>query len=209
MPPKIECERVHPMLLVKDIHTAVDYYCNKLGFTHGFTMGEPPEIAGVNLGDVSVHLYFGEPNYNSVYFVVSNADELYEYHRSNNVDVFIEPEDRVYAMRDYSVRDPWGNQLSFGHYLPAFGDPVKIERVEVPLRLEKRLVALLHDLAAHKNMTIDSLMEETLLHTFEVVGNNEAVASPHTKQQHTYIQELKKKHGIDYDTHASYRFVEG
>jgi len=24
-----------------------------------------------------------------------------------------------------------------------------------------------------------------------------------------YIQELKKKHGIDYDSHASYRFVEG
>ena len=23
-----------------------------------------------------------------------------------------------------------------------------------------------------------------------------------------YIQELKKKHGIDYDVHASYRFVE-
>jgi hypothetical protein len=24
-----------------------------------------------------------------------------------------------------------------------------------------------------------------------------------------YIQELKKKHGIGYDSHASYRFVEG
>ena len=23
-----------------------------------------------------------------------------------------------------------------------------------------------------------------------------------------YIQELKKKHGIDYDSHASYRFIE-
>jgi hypothetical protein len=25
---------------------------------------------------------------------------------------------------------------------------------------------------------------------------------------HRYIQELKAKHGIDYDSHASYRFVE-
>ena len=34
------------------------------------------------------------------------------------------------------------------------------------------------------------------------------VASPHTKQTLAHIQELKKKHGIDYDSHASYRWVE-
>jgi len=34
------------------------------------------------------------------------------------------------------------------------------------------------------------------------------VASPHTRATHRYIQELRKKHGIDYDCHASYRFVE-
>lgn len=206
--PHIECERLHPLLLVKDIHAAVDYYCNKLGFTHGFTWGEPPEIAGVNLGAVSVHLYFGEPNYNSVYFVVGNADELHEFHRSNGVDIAFAPEDRLYEMRDYMVRDPWGNQLSFGHYIQGYGEPLKIERVEVPVRLEKRLAALIEELAAHKNMSIGSLLEETLLHTFEVVGKNEAVASPHTKKDHAFIQELKKKHGIDYDVHASYRFVE-
>jgi catechol 2,3-dioxygenase-like lactoylglutathione lyase family enzyme len=36
----------------------------------------------------------------------------------------------------------------------------------------------------------------------------DGVASPHTKGQLRYIQELKKKHGIDYDSHGSYRFVE-
>jgi hypothetical protein len=36
----------------------------------------------------------------------------------------------------------------------------------------------------------------------------EGVASPHTAYTHRYIQELRKKHGIDYDCHASYRFVE-
>jgi hypothetical protein len=34
------------------------------------------------------------------------------------------------------------------------------------------------------------------------------VASPHTRSQLQHIQQLKKKHGIDYDSHASYRFVE-
>jgi hypothetical protein len=33
-------------------------------------------------------------------------------------------------------------------------------------------------------------------------------ASPHTKGQLRHIQELKVEHGIDYDCHASYRFVE-
>ena len=34
------------------------------------------------------------------------------------------------------------------------------------------------------------------------------VASPHTQKTLAYIQELKEKHKINYDTHASYRFVE-
>jgi hypothetical protein len=45
----------------------------------------------------------------------------------------------------------------------------------------------------------------TLLQTNEPLGDG--VASPHTKRTIAYIQELKKKHGIDYDSHASYRFV--
>jgi glyoxalase/bleomycin resistance protein/dioxygenase superfamily protein len=77
---------------------------------------------------------------------------------------------------------------------------------EVQIFLEKRLAALLRDLAAHKRMSLDSCLEEILLHTCEPLGNG--VASPHTKGQLRFIQELKKKHGIDYDSHASYRFVE-
>jgi hypothetical protein len=55
-------------------------------------------------------------------------------------------------------------------------------------------------------MSLNSCLEEALLHTFEQVG--EGVASPHSKKTFKYIQELKQTHGIDYDAHASYRFVE-
>jgi hypothetical protein len=34
------------------------------------------------------------------------------------------------------------------------------------------------------------------------------VASPHTQRTLRYIQELKARHGIDYDSHGSYSFVE-
>ena len=78
--------------------------------------------------------------------------------------------------------------------------------MDVPVRLEKRLAALLHDLARHKRMSLSSCLEEILLHTNEPLGDG--VASPHTARQLRHIQELKVKHGIDYDSHASYRFVE-
>ena len=66
---------------------------------------------------------------------------------------------------------------------------------------------LLADLARHKNMTLAEMLEETFLHTFEKVSGG-GVASPHTGKTLAYLQELKRKHGIDYDTHASYRFAE-
>lgn len=92
------------------------------------------------------------------------------------------------------------------HHLVSAGPPLPVERVDVAVRLEKRLAALLHDLAAYKRMSVGSCLEEILLHTNEPLGDG--VASPHTKRQLAHIQELKKKHGIDYDSHASYRFVE-
>ena len=206
--PRVECDQVHPSLSVDDVVAAADFYTEKLGFNLAFTWGEPPTMAGVNLGNVQVFLEQGPPSPKglAVFFVVGNADELHEFHRANGVEVVQPPGDREYGIRDYTVRDLNGYQLGFGHHLFNAGPPLKIERVDVPVRLEKRLAALLQDLAEYKRMSVSSCLEEILLHTNEPLG--EGVASPHTRGQLTKIQELKKKHGIDYDSHASYRFVE-
>ena len=190
------------------MRAAVDFYTTKLGFTLGFTWGDPPDIAGVNLGKVQMFLERGTPHPAgcSVYFVVGDADELHEFHRAGGVEVVVPPDDRLYGLRDYRVRDLHGYELSFGHYIYNMEDPLPIERVDVPVRLEKRLAALLEDLARHKRMSLSSCLEEILLHTNEPLGDG--VASPHTAGQLRYIQQLKVKHGIDYDSHASYRFVE-
>ena len=207
-PPYVECERFHPGLNVPDVHAAADYYTNILGFRLLFMAGEPPGIAGVDLGGVSVHLLKGTANPAgcSIYFVISDADELYEFHKGNGVEIVSPPVDQHYELRDYRIRDLNGYELVFGHRIYSMGTPIKIERVDVPVRLEKRLAALLQDLADHKHMSISSTLEETLLHTFEEFGDS--VASPHTKRTLRFIKELKKKHGIDYDSHGSYRFVE-
>lgn len=206
--PKVSCDEAHAGLAVGNVPEAVEFYTTKLGFTPGFTWGDPVGFAGVDLDRVRLFLQEGTPNPSgsSVYFMVGDADALYEFQRAAGVEVVMPPGDREYAIRDYSVRDPYGYVLTFGHPLYNLGPPIPIERVDVPVRLEKRLAALLSDLAAHKRMSVSSLLEEILLHTNEPLGDG--VASPHTRGQLDFIQELKKKHGIDYDSHGSYRFVE-
>jgi catechol 2,3-dioxygenase-like lactoylglutathione lyase family enzyme len=209
-PPQIDCEQLHPVLVVNDVLAAADFYADKLGFRKSFTWGDPPTYAGVSLGQVQVFLNQGTPNPKGteICFAIGDADELYEFQRANGVEIVEPPGDRDYGIRDYSVRDLHGYRLTFGHQIAYMGEPaLRIERVDVPVRLEKRLAALLHDLAEHKRMSLNSCLEEILLHTCEPFGDG--VASPHTKRTLKHIQELKRKHGIDYDSHASYRFVEG
>lgn len=210
--PRVDCECLHPCLPVADVKAAVDFYTTKLGFTVGFTWpnADTPTMAGVNLGDVQVFLQQGVPNPAgvSVSFVVGNADELCDFQRANGVEIGEEPGDRAYGLRDYLARDLHGYRLAFGHYIYNAGAPIEIERVDVPVRLEKRLAALLQDLADYKHMSVSSCLEEILLHTNEAIGDTGQVPSPHTKAQLRHIQALKKKHGIDYDSHGSYRFVE-
>jgi catechol 2,3-dioxygenase-like lactoylglutathione lyase family enzyme len=193
----------HPVLPVTSVPAATEFYIQKLGFTLGFTWGDPPSFAGVNLGRVQLFLQQGIPNPGgcSVTFVVGDADELYAFQRANGVDIVLAPADRPYGIRDYRIRDLHGYELTFGHHLYSVGPAIEIERVDVPVRLERRLAALLHDLAEHKRMSLSSCLEETLLHTLDGVG-------PHTKGDLKYIQKLKQKHGIDYDSHGSYRFLE-
>jgi catechol 2,3-dioxygenase-like lactoylglutathione lyase family enzyme len=198
----VECEQQHPSIFVSDVAQAVDFYTQKLGFDLGFTWGEPPTIAGVNLGKVQMFLEQGTPDPKGclLYFVVGNADELHEFQRANGVKILVEPDDREYGLRDYRVSDLHGYNISFGHRTFA-GEPIAIERVDVPVRLEKRLASVLADLAARKHMSIASCLEEILLHT------NDGV-TPHTPGDVAFIQELKRKYGIDYDSHGSYSFVE-
>jgi len=115
--------------------------------------------------------------------------------------------DEPWGMREIHVRDPNEHVIRFGHGIPMREPKMEIERVPLETRIEKRLAALMGDLARHKNMTVGEMLEEIFLHSFEKVSSG-GVASPHTEKTLACIQELKRKHGIDYETHASYRFVE-
>jgi catechol 2,3-dioxygenase-like lactoylglutathione lyase family enzyme len=203
---RVACEMVNPLLTVSDLPGAIAFYTSKLGFKLDFTWQDPPTYAGVRLDRVQIHLMPGE-GASAVNFVVDDVDGLNRLHRANGVEVS-EPQDREWGMRTYHVVDPDGNWLGFGQHLFTLGEPIQIERVDVPLRLERRMAAVLADLAEIKGQTISETIEETLCHTWEAFPDGESVPSPHTRRQLEQIRELKQKHGIEYDSHGSYRFVE-
>jgi catechol 2,3-dioxygenase-like lactoylglutathione lyase family enzyme len=117
--PHIDCEQHHATLSVRDVRAAAEFYANKLGFIVAFTEGEPPTFAGVNLDRVQIFLSRGTPAPQgcSAYFVVGDADQLYEFHRANGVEIVEAPRDQPYHLREYTVRDLDGYYLNFGHRL--------------------------------------------------------------------------------------------
>lgn len=203
------CEYLHPVLSVSDLPASVAFYTEKLGFRLGFTVGDPIRMAGVGLGFGSMHLRQGAPSPTGagVYLVVDDVDGLYEQQRRNGVSIASAPTRKPWGLREYEVQDLDGYTLTFGQHLPATEPKIEVQRVEVTARLEARLAALLDELARHKNMTLGALLEETVLHSFEQLPNG-GVASPHGKGTHRAIGRLKVTHGVDYDAHDVYRFVD-
>lgn len=118
--------RANPVLLVKDVVKAAAYYTDKLGFTSERFWGDPPTFTIMHRDTVTVMLNQVGPgdsfrpngDYDgrySVYFDVADADALHAEFKSRGADVVCEPDDQVYMMREFSVRDADGHLLAFGH----------------------------------------------------------------------------------------------
>jgi hypothetical protein len=88
--------------------------------------------------------------------------------------------------------------------------PVSVERVQLGVRMEKRMVKVLKGLAEFNGVTLGQLLERIVLHSFEAVPGQEGemAASPHGKRALAAIADLKRIYGMDYDTHATYQFRE-
>lgn len=200
---------MYPTLCVEDVRATVDFYEQRLGFDVQFLWEDPPTHAAVARGKVCVHFTSGVPyvERNWLYFHVEDLSELHESYVENGLDVSA-PEAKPWGMIEFELTDLNGYKLVFGASNWKHGPSVPIARKEIHVSIEERLAGLLEDLAMHKEMSLGEMLEETILHTFERAGDpeQEAVASPHSKRTLDYIQELKKRHKIDYETHDCYRF---
>jgi hypothetical protein len=86
---------------------------------------------------------------------------------------------------------------------PAAARGLEIERVQLGVRLEKRMVKVLKAMAEYGDMTLGELLEDIVLHAFE--GGTAQTFGP---DEVKVIENLKKVYGMNYDTHASYQFRE-
>jgi hypothetical protein len=91
------------------------------------------------------------------------------------------------------------------------GSSVTVERVQLGVRMEKRMVKVLKGLAEFNGITLGQLLENIVLHSFEAVPGQEGemAASPHGKRALAAVADLKRIYGMDYDTHAAHQFRDG
>lgn len=82
-------------------------------------------------------------------------------------------------------------------------EKLPIERVQLGVRLEKRMVKVLKGVAEYFDVSLTELLESIVLHSFEGGGANAFADDVIPK-----IQEIKKVYGMDYGVHDGDRFVE-
>jgi catechol 2,3-dioxygenase-like lactoylglutathione lyase family enzyme len=105
-----------PILWVRDLEQALQYYQGTLGFEIGWTFGNPPELASVCRDQVEFHLSkAGEDEFHisRVYVHVDDVDAYYNLIVAAGARATYPLEDRFYGMRDCRIEDPDGNQISF------------------------------------------------------------------------------------------------
>ncbi|MEX0761247.1 MAG: glyoxalase superfamily protein [Dehalococcoidia bacterium] len=117
-----------PVLPVKDIVSAVNYYCEELGFALDLVHGDPPTHGSVTRCSVGIQFTpapggFEASDYPGwVYVFVDGIDDLFEEYRGRNVTITKEIESYGYGMREFEVKDLDGNRLRFGAYLNSLAD---------------------------------------------------------------------------------------
>jgi hypothetical protein len=79
--------------------------------------------------------------------------------------------------------------------------PLKVERVQTGVRIEKRILKVLKAVAEYHDLTLGDLLEGIVLHAFQ----GECAFGPDSLGR---IAEFKAIYGLDLDASASHRMVE-
>ena len=116
-----------PVLGVRDVQAALDYYVARLAFTSVGVYGpegeDGPVYAVLRRGEAQVHLQIRRRNVwaakrddyeRSAYFYVDDVEALHTAFVAAGVLVFQPPTDMPYGLREMVVRDVDGHRLAFG-----------------------------------------------------------------------------------------------
>ena len=89
-------------------------------------------------------------------------------------------------------------------------DTVEIERTQLGVRMEKRMVKVLKGLAEYDGLTLGQLLEKIVLHSFESIPGEDGgtCPSPFSPRTRAIIDDLKRIYRMDYENHAFRSFQE-
>ena len=114
-------EAVHPVLMVRDVASSIQFY-GRIGFRMTFADAiERPTYAAVRRDSVELHLQWHDPkewlgsgDRPTYRFLTSDVDGLWAEYRSGYSALDItEVRDTSWGTREFHLRDPDGNGLQF------------------------------------------------------------------------------------------------
>lgn len=88
--------------------------------------------------------------------------------------------------------------------MPALETPEAVERVQLGVRMEKRMVKVLKGLAEYNGESLGQLLEKIVAHSFAPYAGEEGEwsASPHSKRELEVAADLMRIYGLTLDEHA-------
>ena len=106
------------VLTVADVARSIDFYVQGLGCVECFRVGDPPDFAAVERGALVVNLMptdrapasLGQA---SLHVMVTGLDALHAEMAGRGVAIEVPPTDFWYGLREFSLRDPDGNRITF------------------------------------------------------------------------------------------------
>jgi len=119
-------QTVAPVLLVRDVVAAADYYRDRLGFTYERFWGEPFDFCMVNRDDLTVMLSQVPagtkivPNWQVVgqmwgaYFWVNDVESLYEEYQQSGATIDYTLNLKPYGVKEFGIQDIDGHDIAFG-----------------------------------------------------------------------------------------------
>ena len=118
-----------PILLVRNVLDAANYYRDALGFTYDKLWGDPPDFCMVQRDEITVmlseapHNSVPPPNWQVVanmwdaYFWVDDVESLYKEFREQGATIDYELGMKDYGVLEFGVQDLDGHDLAFGQVM--------------------------------------------------------------------------------------------
>ena len=116
-------QELTPMMETQDLHATIKFYTEVIGFAVRDTFEDDGRTVWCSLYKDNVDIMFNLPNAvmnygrilltGSLYFYVDDVDALWEKVK-DKVEVLYAPENFIYNMREFGIKDNNGYVLNFG-----------------------------------------------------------------------------------------------